>query len=337
MDMLKKEAVLFPVKDAWKFYQQSVTVDPGASEYRAPNPPYGAIFTYYLEEAPKSLKAMRKESEKDLIKQQEDIPFPGWDAVEKEKLEDSPYLLFTITDGEGNVVNHVRNKPKKGINRVHWDLDYASGTPLSEADTAQSAWRRGGYQVTEGKYLVSMYVVQNGDARELAGPREFQVKKLKEGALEPVPEGTYLSFKKELEDAMLEYRTATTMLSKLRDRVQVMKNACFLLDKDVAPGLIEKVYALEAQVGEINTRMTGYTTKEEIGEKQHNNPSTRFTVARRGMSTSYGPTEMHRESLKTGLAELEPLKAEISRLYRDRVPALEKELEEAGAKFIRVD
>jgi hypothetical protein len=127
------------------------------------------------------------------------------------------------------------------------------------------------------------------------------------------------------------------MLGKLNDRVKVMKNACLMLDRPVAPVMLDKVYALEAQVEEIQVKMTGYSTKEEIGEKQHNTPSRRFSTARSGLSTSYGPTDMHRESLKTGLAELQPLKAEINRLYKENLPALEKELEEAGAMFIKVD
>ena len=136
---------------------------------------------------------------------------------------------------------------------------------------------------------------------------------------------------------MLDYQTAMTMLSKLQDRMKVMKNASFMLDKDVMPQLIEKVYALEADVDEINVKMTGYSTKSEIREKQHNTPGTRIRIAWRGMSTSYGPTDMHRESLRIGLAELEPIKSEISKLYQEEMPALEKELEEAGARFVRTD
>ena len=58
-DMIKEEAKLFPVKDAWLYHPRGVTVDPGASEYRAENPPFGATFTYYLKEDIKSLKQVR--------------------------------------------------------------------------------------------------------------------------------------------------------------------------------------------------------------------------------------------------------------------------------------
>ena len=56
--MLDQDAVLFPVKDPWLFVEKEVTVAPGASEYRAENPPFGAVFTYYLDEDIKSLKAV---------------------------------------------------------------------------------------------------------------------------------------------------------------------------------------------------------------------------------------------------------------------------------------
>jgi hypothetical protein len=58
--------VLFDVKDAWLYQPKSVTVSPGASEYRAENPPFGAVFTFYLKEDLQSLAQLRKEQEKDL-------------------------------------------------------------------------------------------------------------------------------------------------------------------------------------------------------------------------------------------------------------------------------
>ena len=125
-DLIKEEAKLFPVKDAWLYYPRGVTVDPGASEYRAENPPFGATFTYYLKEDMKSLKQIRTEEEKKLNEAKSDIPFPGWDAVEAEHHEDKPLLVFAVKDENGIVIKHVKAPAKKGIHRVNWDLRHAS-------------------------------------------------------------------------------------------------------------------------------------------------------------------------------------------------------------------
>ncbi len=42
------ESVLFPVKDAWLYAPKLILGGTGASLYIAENPPYGAIFSYYL-------------------------------------------------------------------------------------------------------------------------------------------------------------------------------------------------------------------------------------------------------------------------------------------------
>ena len=57
----------------------------GAAFFSAQNPKYGATITYYLSESHSSMKSKRQKSEKKLKK--EDVPFPGWDALDKEMTE----------------------------------------------------------------------------------------------------------------------------------------------------------------------------------------------------------------------------------------------------------
>ena len=59
--------------------------------------------------------------------------------------------------------------------------------------------------------------------------------------------------------------------------------------------------------------------------------SGRLSVGYRGLSTTYGPTEMHRQSIQVGKAELAPIRAEIERYAEEVVPSLERALEGTGA------
>ncbi len=52
----------------------------GAANFHAPNPPFGAVFTYYLSESLKTKKQIRTKAEKELAKNNENIPWPGWDG-----------------------------------------------------------------------------------------------------------------------------------------------------------------------------------------------------------------------------------------------------------------
>ncbi|MFT7071187.1 MAG: photosystem II stability/assembly factor-like uncharacterized protein, partial [Patiriisocius sp.] len=86
---LNKKAHLFAVRDAWMYIQRPhLSFDAGKgsqgdSHFVAPNPDFGATFTYYLKEAPKTNLEKRKDAEKKYTA--EDVPFAGYDALEKEK------------------------------------------------------------------------------------------------------------------------------------------------------------------------------------------------------------------------------------------------------------
>ena len=81
---LKKEAILFPTRKAWWYMERTPLGRGGgtfgASFYRAPNPPFGAVFTYYLGKSYPTLKSERTKKESKLIKEGKDVPFPGWNA-----------------------------------------------------------------------------------------------------------------------------------------------------------------------------------------------------------------------------------------------------------------
>ena len=135
-ETLKKEAEIFPIKDAQMF----IPANPfgfrgvgfqGASFYAAPNPEVGAVFTYYMKDEIKSLKEKRRKTEKEKLKKGEDIKYPPYETLKKEQEEPDSYILFTITDEQGNVVRKIKTAPKKGVNRIVWDFRYNTFTPIA--------------------------------------------------------------------------------------------------------------------------------------------------------------------------------------------------------------
>ena len=67
-------------------------MDKDLTYFKAENPEFGATFTYYLKEVPKTLKAIRQEKEKELFKEGKPIPQPSNEELRKEKNEVDPYL-----------------------------------------------------------------------------------------------------------------------------------------------------------------------------------------------------------------------------------------------------
>src|SRR5437660_1396451 len=53
----------------------------GDSFYTAPNPPYGATFTFYLKEALKTRKATRREKESRLEREGKVVGYPSWEEL----------------------------------------------------------------------------------------------------------------------------------------------------------------------------------------------------------------------------------------------------------------
>ena len=52
----------------------------GADHFTAPNPPFGAVFTYWLADSLQTREARRRAEERELAAAGEDTPYPGWDA-----------------------------------------------------------------------------------------------------------------------------------------------------------------------------------------------------------------------------------------------------------------
>ena len=66
-EQLEQEATIFPVHDAlWYKPKGGSSGSQGVANFIAPNPPFGAVFTYYLSESYKTKKTIRKEEEKKL-------------------------------------------------------------------------------------------------------------------------------------------------------------------------------------------------------------------------------------------------------------------------------
>ena len=108
------EVILFDVKEALQYNPiRSGTSSQGSSYYSSKNPPYGAIFSYNLPHSYKSLKSLRSKREKELDKLNKDIPFVGWDELDKEINETKSKIILEIRDDNGDLVDRINGSTKK--------------------------------------------------------------------------------------------------------------------------------------------------------------------------------------------------------------------------------
>lgn len=186
---LAKDAEIYPVKDALWYVPRSIIGSEGHQHYAAENPMFGAIFTYHINKDYRTLKQMRKEKEKALNKSGQNIPFPGWDALDEEKMEDKPKVWLVVHDEGGEIVSKVAASTKKGVHRTAWNLRYPMDRTIRPGQKQQSVspwarrWMRGPL-AGPGTYTVTLTEEKDGVAKNLAGPVSFNVVPLRKGTLE---------------------------------------------------------------------------------------------------------------------------------------------------------
>ncbi len=132
---LDSGASLFPARDTWLFNPDNRRGwggkgDWGKDRYAADNPPYGAVFSYYLAEDLQSLKEQRRKEEKERAEEGEDNPYPSWDQLRREDREEAPSVTLTISDSAGNVIRRIDGPAGKGFHRVAWDMRYPAPDPV---------------------------------------------------------------------------------------------------------------------------------------------------------------------------------------------------------------
>lgn len=334
-ESLAGEAKLFPVKDAWWYREKSIDNFSGHANYVAENPPFGAIFTYYIsDQLEKSLEDSRKETEKALAKEGKDIPFPGWDALEAESREEKTSILFIIRDADGMVVNTVEGKTGKGISRSNWELNYTSknGITLSQGSGGGGFFRRGGFLVTPGTYTVQMYKSHNGNLTPLSEKESFKVKELREGALPRASNEEIAAFRKELETFQQDLTATGTVLSESAKKVDALKLAA-MRTNEIAPDIVAKIYVLKQEILDLEKKMNGDPVKDEVGELYASTPRSMMFLGFRALRTTYGPTQMHKEGMKVGVNKLRGIKSDLSQINL-KIKDMEKALRDAGAPWI---
>jgi hypothetical protein len=337
VDKLRQEASLFSVKDAlWYMPRPVISYEEkgsqGAGYFTAPNPPFGAVFTYYLKEDLKSKKEIRQEKEKELIEQNKNVTFPGWNEVETERREEGPRIWLTVSDEDGNVIRKVEGPIEKGFHRVAWDLRYASLTAIDLKEELKDEIPSG-VMVAPGTYTVTLSKQVDGTTTLLSGPEKFNVVQLYDGSLEgSTPEET-AKFWKEIADLHKSVSAFTLSLKNALKKADAF-NIAFSRSTSPPGNLNTEIHDLKQKLFELDEKLNGNHSKEEIGE--HYPPTILRRIGRIFNGTrnsTYGPTQTHRKSLEIANSEFSEMKAEFDDLMND-MNRIERSLVRAGAPII---
>jgi photosystem II stability/assembly factor-like uncharacterized protein len=333
-ETLKQEAALFSSRNAWWYIPRTVIGDNGANQYSAKNPPFGAVFTYYLSTSYQSLKANRQKKEKALNKEGKAIEFPGWEALEAEKNQANSIIWLTVKDQKGNVIRKLKAPAKKGINRIAWDLRFANSRAITPGQTERpNRWNRGGALVIPGTYSASLSKEIEGKITTLTKPIPFEVVPLRKGTLQGASADEYRLFMVDLNSLQTDFSKVRNMMQQNLKKVKAMQLA--LERAAIEPGdLNTQLHDLHQALLTLDKEENGLSTKKEVGEKNQPGVGSFLRIASRGLATTYGPTKMYKENLETAKKLLDVLKAKVDLFTNETIPTLEKQLIDAGAPVI---
>ena len=329
-DNLSQKGKLFTPRTAKWFVPRSNIGNTGADYYFAKNPTYGAVFTYHLADEYQTAKEVRKEKETSLNKNKADIPFPGWDALDAERQEKAAQVVLSIQDSQGNVINKISQKASQGSHRMAWNFSHFN--PYSISDSP-SSYRGGGALAKPGTYQASLSLVQNGEVTPLDGPISFEVKALREGVLKGISHEEYNAYLTEITQVYKSISAVRDVLSESGKMHKAMVTA--LAQAKILPGTLEpKLEALKLDLTRINQSISGSPSRREVGERNPAGIQSFLSNAMVGLRNSYGPTPLHKKSLKIAKELLVQLRAEVKSISEVRIPEIEAALKAADAPYI---
>jgi len=343
---LKQEAALFPTRKAWWYIQREVIGgreesgaskgSQGAAHYTAPNPPFGAVFTYYLAEELKTKKAVRQEKEKELIKEDKNVKFPGWDEVEAERRQAEPLIWLTVKDREGKVVRRIEGPVKKGFHRVAWDLRFPATIAIDdEGVTDDDDEEPTGVMAAPGEYTVTLSKQMDGAITDLSEPMPFKVERMRKGALDSVDPEDTAAFWQQIANLQRATTAASSALNSALKKVDNLQTA--LSRTPAVPGNLDReLHQLKQGLLELDEQLNGNRSKKQVGEKNNPTINYRLSVARRGtMSSTYGPTPTHKRSLEIADIQFREFRTTLEKILNEQLPKLEEALQDAGAPWVK--
>lgn len=329
---LANDASLFTPRKAWWYVERS-TMDfddargsQGSQLYLAPNPDFGAVFTYYLKDDLKSLEQQRQDSE---MNQSGNIPFPGWEALDKETREMDPYVYVEIKDASGNVVNRVKGAGKKGFNRVAWNLRVGGRDALSLNGNVGDL---NGMLCSPGDYTATLNKYERGAFSQLAGPVNVKVEQMMEGSLDGNPMSEVVAFWREYEDVSRDFGAVNIKLSNERRRVDKILAAA--MKANVGNEVLNDIVRTKNVLDGLDTELNGNSAKNQIGERNKPTLGDRLFALNRGISMStYGPTATHKQTMAIIKDQMTLLNEKIT-VLQDKVESLGATVKNAGGAWV---
>ncbi len=179
--------------------------------------------------------------------------------MKKETDQPEPYLLFTISDEQGNVIRKIKTAATKGLNRLTWDMRYLPFTAVNFTAFDDSyAWNQPdkGYMVMPGNYTVALQKFEDGKFTEMATPQKFKCVPLNNNTLAASDKIALDVFNKKVAELTRAMSGAYEYLREQVNKFPYLKQA--VLDASNVPAdTYDKVLAIQIKLNKISKNLNG--------------------------------------------------------------------------------
>ncbi|MFM1879424.1 MAG: hypothetical protein RLZZ241_2290 [Bacteroidota bacterium] len=334
-----KQNTLFGIRDAW-WYVPSVPSQAkgmptaGSASYRTPNPPDGALLTYYVGEIPKTARQQRTEQDKKRTAQGLDIPFPGWETLNNESLDAEAKMIILISDANGEAVRWLKASTAPGVHRVNWDLRYPASDPisLSQPDFIPP-WAEDpqGPLVIPGNYSAQLYLLEDGILKSQGEAQEFSVKPAPQN---PAPKdyAPYKDFTLKTNALAAAMGSAGSRLGEFRSKLNHIE-AALLQTSTVNPDWFKTMDLLKREGAVISQELYGDPARSGKNEAVAPAAAGRiWSVISGHWNTTQLPTQTQKEAIALAEVELNQIGVKIGDLEQ-KMADFEAELTAQGIPF----
>ncbi|AEV34087.1 BNR/Asp-box repeat protein [Owenweeksia hongkongensis DSM 17368] len=336
-DVLEEDKHFFDIKDALVFMEASPlgygsVGFQGASYYSAPNPEIGATFTYYIKEAPKSLSGQRKEMEKEKIKNNEQLSYPSIDELRAEDREEKSYMLFVISDDQGNEINRMTKAVSAGVQRINWDGTYSSFAELN-SDGSPMTNPSSSHLALPGTYSIEAFMVNDGKVSPYFEKKSFKLNWLNNNTFVTETPAELLAFQKDVEQLRRKVNGLRQYKNKLSKDIDKLKAAA-----RNTPGAdvytLDSLRSLDYQLAEIDIIFSGdrSLSKREFETKPSIN-SRLGSVYWYSFSSTSTPSGSQKANFQIASEQYNELRQQIGDVAT-KVNSIKDNLIESGAPYL---
>ena len=336
-DILEEDKHFFDIKDGLVFMEASPlgygsVGFQGASYYSAPNPDMGATFTYYIKEAPKSLSGQRKEMEKEKIKNDEPLSYPSLDELRAEDREEKSYMLFVISDEQGNEINRMTKPVSAGVQRINWDGTHSSFASL-ESDGGPMTNPSSSHLALPGNYSVEAFMVKDGKVSPYFDEQSFKLNWLNNNTFVTEAPAELLAFQHEVEQLRRKVNGLRQFKNKVSKTIDELKAAA-----RNTPGAniytLDSLRSLEYKLADIDIIFSGDDSRSKREFETRPSLNGRLgNVYWYSYNSTAAPSGSQKENFRIAEEQYNELHKEISKLSK-KVDVIKHKLIKNGAPYL---